>query len=509
MPLLLYLVYVQAWRAPETMQFPPPSKKKLPEPNMKITLPNGSTQFKFAFPTRADSPGSAIFNAGDRAYIAYYILAKIDKKGWKNKTQKAPLVILPSRPVPMPQLLAPGSEEITPMSIYKTKICCFKCGDAGKVKAKLSVDRRAYAPGETVRLNGSTLENDSTIPVTARIVLRQIVRLCTTGAVHNTHEKVFRFELGSIEVEPQSSAQLENLKVVIPAVSPSFFGAKGLVTSKREALTFTYVLSLQGKATSGHKVKVEMPILISALPPLANAVSEATSMTSPKIFDPFQLDTFAVTDDAPSSTVTIITGVEDTGGVVTPAAGVGGSIWEKEDDSGSSNQSYIYKPQVILFSSDVDDFKQNPVPGVGHTAAFNELQQQNNVDDYPEVDHTTAFNELLSSMDTEYDSRLAVDKWIKQQPLAAASLTVDEFAIVLKKVLFSLDQPAVARELSSGLGSGKLTTKYILAAMEACPFSKSALATALAPYVSDPENKEDVLLKLTSYERMEAKNAFV
>ena len=111
-------------------------------------------------------------------------------------------------------------------------------------------------------------------------------------------------------------------------------------------------------------------------------------------------------------------------------------------------------------------------------------------------------------MAIEYNSRLAVDKWIKQYPSAASSLSADEFAGVLNKVLFSMEQGAVARELVSGLGSGVLNTSYIVAAMEACPFSKPTLVTTMAPYVSDPENKEIVLSELYSYERGEAEKAF-
>ena len=64
---------------PESLLYPPPVGKKLPGPDKKVTLRNGSTEFKFAFPTRADSPGSAVLPCGNYAYLAYYILAKIDK----------------------------------------------------------------------------------------------------------------------------------------------------------------------------------------------------------------------------------------------------------------------------------------------------------------------------------------------------------------------------------------------------------------------------------------------
>ena len=39
------------------------------------------------------------------------------------------------------------------------------------IKLKMSVARRAYAPGEAIDLTGSEVDNDSTIPVTVRVVL--------------------------------------------------------------------------------------------------------------------------------------------------------------------------------------------------------------------------------------------------------------------------------------------------------------------------------------------------
>ena len=62
-----------------------------------------------------------------------------------------------------------------------------------------------------------------------------------------------------------------------------------------------------------------------------------------------------------------------------------------------------------------------------------------------EIYYGMAYSSLLTSMDAEYDSRAAVDKWIKEYPSAASSLTPGEFASVLKKVLLSVEQASVAR----------------------------------------------------------------
>lgn len=489
-----YEVYVQAWRAPSDLQIPPRAGKRLPEPSKKVTLPNGSTQFKFAFPTRADSPGSAVLCAGDYAYVAYYILAKIDKKMWRNPTMKAPVVILPSRPVPMPPLLAPVVDQVEPMPIYKAKLCCFTCGEAGNIEIKLSLPRRAFAPGETIDLNGSEVINDSTIPVEARVVIRQIILLTTTSGLAK-REYTHRIEVDNTIVEPQTSSQLESLNITVPALPPSFFGARGLLANNKEVqpLTFSYELSLQAKAKSGHKVKIDMPILISALPPKAEAIRSMASTTSNiRIDTPFEIQSFAVCDDTPCATVTMTTGLEDIGEVV-PAQTGAGNLWDAEEDQGNPVEAYSYQPQVVLFPSGVNENTNEEMVSQINTAS---------------VDHKVAYQELLASMDVEYDSRLAVDKWIKEYPSVAATLTSDEFASVLKKVLLSMEQGSVARELVSGLGDGVLTTNYIVAAMEACPFSKTTLVTIMAPYVVDPENKEIVLSKLYSYERKEVEKAF-
>ena len=467
----------------------------MPEPNKKVILPNGSTQFKFAFPTRADSPGSAVLNAGDYAYVGYYILAKIDKKIWRNPTMKAPIVILPLRPVPMPALLAPAIDQIGPLTMYKSMFCCcFPCDEAGNVEIKLSLPRRAFAPGEKIDLSGSKVINNSTIPVEARIVIRQIIMLSTDSGL-STRECTHCIELDNTFVEPQASSQLESLNITVPALPPSFFGARGLLARNKDVqpLTFSYALSLQAKAKSGHKVKIDMPILISALPPKAEAIRSMASTTSNiRIDTPFEIQSFSVCDDTPCSTVAMTTGLEDIGEVV-PAQTGAGNLWDAEEDHGIPVEAYTYQPQVVLFSSDINqNTNEEMVPQI----------------DTSGVDHKVAYQSLLASMDVEYDSRLAVDKWIKEYPSVAATLTSDEFAGVLKKVLLSMEQGSVARELVSGLGDGVLTTDYVVASMETCPFSKTMLVTTMAPYVVDPENKKNVLSKLCPNERKEAEEAF-
>jgi hypothetical protein len=483
-------VYVQIWRAPDNFPSPPPVGKKLPLPDQKIQLPQGDTQFNFAFPTRADSPGSVVVRAGDYAYIAYYIRAEIDKKGWKNPSLKLPIVILPSRPVPMRQLLCPVLKELSPLPIHKMKFCCFSCGKAGDISIKLAVSRSAFAPGENIDLTGSKVVNDSTIGITVMVVLRQSIKLSTTGKFEVNRCEADKFYLAETTILPQSTFFLDDLNASVPAVPPSFFGANGLSSARREPLMFTYELSLQAKADSGHKVKLDIPILVSALPPKPEMVKEASTSIAVETDDPFELHIYAVTDDGPSDTVVMHTGLEDGGTVVASEAG-STNIWEKQDDSGNTGSTYSYQAQVLMFSGETNVEAPSSIP---------EMMK--------EVDHETAYRSLLSSMDAEFDSRATVDKWIKKYPSAASSLTPDEFGGVLKKVLFSMEQASVARELASGMGHTHLSVDHVLASMTACQFSKMEIVRALAPYVSDPEKKEAVLSDLYSYERNEASKLF-
>ena len=78
----------------------------------------------------------------------------------------------------------------------------------------------------------------------------------------------------------------------------------------------------------------------------------------------------------------------------------------------------------------------------------------------------------------------------------------------MKNVLFSLEQVSVARELTSGMEIGNLITDHILASIESCPFSKVEIVRAMAPFVSDPQNKDTILSQLYSFEKEEVSQCF-
>jgi len=302
--------------------------------------------------------------------------------------------------------------------------------------------------------------------------------------------------------EANSTRQFGDMPIKIPPVPPSFFGANGMY-ARREPLTYNYSISLQAVNDGGTKVSCELPILISALPPTRKAITAAQSMTmsTAPLTNPGDITKNAVLDDRPCETVEEKTGLED-GLTLTPVVDTSGNayngnIYSHTEDSGGSSQGVIqYQPLVSVFPS------APPLEGdVGVPPSTQEPTTSDN------VGHDEAFNDLLSRMADELDARLAVDAWIKENPSATAELSPEEFAIILKKVLYSYDQASVARELVVGRGS--VTVDHVLATMEACPFSKADLAKTMAPYVSDPENKESILSQLYSFEKDDVSKMFV
>mmetsp|Transcript_15934 Transcript_15934/g.23130 ORF Transcript_15934/g.23130 Transcript_15934/m.23130 type:complete len:243 (+) Transcript_15934:357-1085(+) len=236
-----------------------------------------------------------------------------------------------------------------------------------------------------------------------------------------------------------------------------------------------------------------MPILISALPLKQDAIQDAsTSNNLGLLRTPLEIHKYVVTDDSPCDTVIMATGFEDGAETIVNSASGAANIYEPED-KGSSSTSYTCQPQVLTFPSTLNTIADESPPFVSG----------NN-----QADHTTAYNTLIKSMNFSTDIRPVVGRWIKENPTTAVSLTSDEFAEVLKKVLFSLEQATVARELMSGLGNKILTTEYIIKAFDTCPYSKIELVRVMGPYVSDPENKGLVLEQLHLFEREEASKMF-
>ena len=110
------------------------------------------------------------------------------------------------------------------------------------------------------------------------------------------------------------------------------------------------------------------------------------------------------------------------------------------------------------------------------------------------------FEDLESTLKTSSDRRTAVGEWVKASPAAASRVSPSQVAAVLRGTLLSLEQGSVARELGAGLGA-RLTCSHVVAAVEACPFAKTDVAMAMAPYVSDKQNRSTFLDLLFSFDR--------
>eukprot|EP01032_Pedospumella_encystans_P020848 gene20848-23676_t len=119
-------VYVQAYRAPENVN----RSKALPEPDLTTVLPAGVLEFPFAFPVRADAPGSAELGVGDASFIRYSLYANIDVAWWLDPSVRHVITILPSRPLPSPALLrAIEYKCLQPMRL--SSCCLLPCFSVG------------------------------------------------------------------------------------------------------------------------------------------------------------------------------------------------------------------------------------------------------------------------------------------------------------------------------------------------------------------------------------------
>jgi hypothetical protein len=111
-----------------------------------------------------------------------------------------------------------------------------------------------------------------------------------------------------------------------------------------------------------------------------------------------------------------------------------------------------------------------------------------------------------------YDKRESVKKWMRLHPVESRYLTPDDVAKALSKITFSLDQAAVAADIAKGMSTygGSVTCQHILAAMGACKNSEADVAKEMAPYASDPQNRDEVVSKIPlTFQRNDVENRFM
>eukprot|EP00978_Attheya_sp_CCMP212_P047098 scaffold421226_cov55-Attheya_sp.AAC.2 len=111
-----------------------------------------------------------------------------------------------------------------------------------------------------------------------------------------------------------------------------------------------------------------------------------------------------------------------------------------------------------------------------------------------------------------FDKRESVNKWMRSYPMESSILTPHDVAEALSKITFSLDQSAVAADIAKGMSThgGSVTCQHIIAAMGACKNSEADVAKEMAPYASDPQNKDQVVSKIPlTFQRNDVENRFM
>ena len=494
-------VYVQCYRPPPTKEMV--AGKKLPGPDKKTVLPEGTTTYPFAFQLRNDAPGSAEIPAGDRAYVRYDLYAHASFANWRDPSSRRTISVIPNRPTPKLELLSPA-EHSTPFSpIYGCSCCGMKCcKEDGMVSTSLTIGRRSYAPGEKVAIGGKVVnETKKDLPVT--VVLRQYIMLHTAGHASTQSRKDFILSQGLVS----AGGELDVASLspcVMPRVFPSFAGGvEGPISrSFYPCIKWTYSLEVRAGSDKGSfatAVHSRIPILVSTAPPFSEAVEKARSMRSDVLIDnPWQIFDFAVHGTEPSTTTPKITGEEDAGRVM-PASGIDFvNTTQYSEDRGRLGPEQTYQPVVNTF----DDFaiasgasnSTSPAPSAPAAPIAPTALDNTAFSSQEQAAAGGGISSLLSSLDDAYDKRKAVGEWIRDNPDGATKLTPDEVSSILSKVTFSLDQASVAGEIAAGFErSENLKCAHIVSAMRTCKYSTTDVAKAMAPYASDPQNKEVVL----------------
>lgn len=493
-------VYVQCYRSSPSKEIVP--GKKLPGPDKKTLLPIGTTTYPFAFQLRNDAPGSAEIRAGDRAFVRYDLYAHAVFANWRDPCSRRTIAVIPNRPVPTLELLSPAQQS-TPLSpVYNFSCCGMKCNAQGLVSTSLSLDRRAYCPGELVQLGGKVVnETQKKIPV--QVVLRQYVSL-SNGFSSTSARNDFR--IGTEFCSALGELDLSALpRVTVPPVYPSFDGGVHGPTSRSHypCLKYTYTIEVRAgpEGSCASAVHSRIPLLISTAPPFPEAIEKARSTTmeiSPDV-NPWEIFDHALHGPEPSDTTPKISGEEDGGKIV--ALGVV-STTDFSEDKAHLGPAPSYQPVINVFGT--SDNIQSSSPGTTETQPTSNLSSPffdggpNEKSSNDGMNHgqesTAGIATLLSSLENAYDKRKVVGEFVRDHPAQAAKLSPEEVAQILSKVTFSLDQASVAGEIAAGFErSGTMTCAHIVAAMRACEYSKTDVAKAMAPCASDPQNRSIVL----------------
>ena len=212
----------------------------------------------------------------------------MDAKNDKAPTREMTISVIPNRPVPTLELLAPTETKLLDKPMYN-KCCGCNCSRIpGLVSVVLVTDRRSYAVSETIDISGSTVVNDSNEPLLVRIQLRlYIYRKCRSRSPRTGFNSVILFRGECPSNSRVDVSSLVNRQLRMPNGPPSFNGGND---PAQICLKWTYVLALKVGGEGKTGVSACLPILLSCAPPYAQAVESAKSLAVSGVYDsPFSV----------------------------------------------------------------------------------------------------------------------------------------------------------------------------------------------------------------------------
>ena len=219
----------------------PPDTSAMQLPPTRASIP-----FSFRLPRNLPSsmePLDVFAEPVDRASVRYCIYSHIDIAWRMDPSCRRIISVINGPSSTIPKLLAPlrsvpQEKEVHPVNCESLCFCCSKdcvgqlCGEnksvsLGKVFLDCHMDRRGYAPGETMFLSGIA-RNETDRPVMVYVSLvRTIVYTAKDGFTHKTRTARGEIPLASFEVPAHSTWQLEDGQLICPAIASDYFGGYG------------------------------------------------------------------------------------------------------------------------------------------------------------------------------------------------------------------------------------------------------------------------------------------
>lgn len=433
--------------------------------------------------------------------MRYYLHASIDLVGWVDPASRRAITVLPSSPMPTPAALMPASSERMGVRLHKCSFCFCRCCKLGAVDITLRTGRQSYAIGERIDIPVSTVVNHSKDELEATLVLVKYILLTQTGRVcsgqkHGSHRQVA--VLTTARVTPgQTLRDCCRPEPIMPPTAPSFFGSRGRAWGG-EPVTWTYALELHVRPVRrafGETISAEIPVLVSAAPPYPYQVPHGSDGSVLPVdvsaLDPWSIASKAATAGSASHPGQLLSGAEDTMGMAklvamgTPVV-VATPVEAKQIEDQSQ---LVYQPFELQWPQSLDQWPTPPPPNSSK-------------------DKSSTFSNLEEALRASNDRRTTVGEWVNNSPTAASMLTPKQVATVLSGASLSLEQPSIARELSLGL-TGHLKCAHVRAALDACPFAKTDVALAMAPFVTDPDKRSEVLTMLVSFDRQRVEDVMM